>query len=57
MAESYLKINSKKGQGLVEWGITVLLISVVVMSTLFAFAPQMKGILQKIETNLNTTTP
>lgn len=54
MAESYLKINSKKGQGLVEWGIAVLAISVLTMSVFFAFAPQMKGILQTIQTELNT---
>lgn len=49
MFENHFKINSTKGQSIVEWGIAVLLVSVVTMSVLFAFAPEMKGILNKIQ--------
>ena len=50
-----LKFKAYKAQGMVEWGLVVLTVTVVCMTVVLAFGPKMKAILQIIQNALNAT--
>lgn len=46
-------MHKRKAQGAGEWGVVVLLVTVVCMVTVLLFAPQMSGILKSITVALD----
>ena len=46
-------MKARKAQNSSEWGIAVLVITVICIATLFTLAPRMKGIIVSINDALN----
>lgn len=50
-------MNEESGQGMVEYGLILVLVSVVAVATLGLLGKELPKIFTKITTNLTTTTP